>query len=78
GLTPSEVGNLLSGVDLPAGFEVLLATAVDPGGDPAGTRASLAALQDAGATAITCRVRAENAHHYCDQLAKLRDIQEER
>ncbi|QRY53476.1 TIGR03619 family F420-dependent LLM class oxidoreductase [Mycolicibacterium septicum] len=77
GLTPSQVRNLLSGVDLPAGFEVLLATAVDPERDPAGTRTSMAELQDAGATAITFAVRADNAHHYCDQLVRLRDIQEE-
>ncbi|WP_396909016.1 TIGR03619 family F420-dependent LLM class oxidoreductase [Mycolicibacterium sp.] len=77
GLTPGEVRNLLSEVDLPADFEVVLSTAVDPGADRVGTRTSMAALQDAGATAITCAVRADNAHHYCDQLARLRDIQEE-
>ncbi|CRZ16468.1 luciferase family protein [Mycolicibacterium neworleansense] len=77
GLASGEVRTLLSGVDLPPEFDVLLSTAVDPEADPAGTRTAIAALQDAGATAITCAVRADNARHYCDQLARLRDIQEE-
>ncbi|MCV7066161.1 TIGR03619 family F420-dependent LLM class oxidoreductase [Mycolicibacterium houstonense] len=76
GLTPDEVCEMVSRADLPAGFEVLLSTAVDPGADPVGTRARLLTLRDAGATAITCSVRADSARHYCDQLARLRDIEE--
>ncbi|MEN3220503.1 TIGR03619 family F420-dependent LLM class oxidoreductase [Mycolicibacterium porcinum] len=76
GLSSREVRDLLAGVDLPAGFEVLLSASVDPEADPVGARAHLATLREAGATAITYAVRADNAHHYCDQLARLRDIQE--
>ncbi|MGV0815538.1 LLM class F420-dependent oxidoreductase [Mycolicibacterium boenickei] len=77
GLTPDEVREMLSHVDLPTGFEVLLSAAVDPGADPVGTRTRLLTLRDAGATAITCSVRAHSARHYCDQLARLRDIEEQ-
>lgn len=77
GLTSGEVRSLLSGVALPAGFEVVLSAGVDPEVDPVGVRTSISALRDAGATAITCAVRADNSRHYCDQLARLRDIQDE-
>ncbi len=77
GLTSGEVRSLLSGVALPAGFEVVLSAGVGPEVDPVGVRTSISALRDAGATAITCAVRADSSHHYCDQLARLRDIQEE-
>lgn len=78
GLAPGEVCEMLGGIDLPAGFEVLLSATVDPETDPVGSRARLQTLRDAGATAITCAVRADSAGHYCDQLARLRDIQEGR
>ncbi|WP_166908717.1 TIGR03619 family F420-dependent LLM class oxidoreductase [Mycobacterium sp. DL440] len=78
GLSPGEVGDMLADVDPPTGFEVLLSAMVDPEADPAGTRTRLATLRDAGATVITCVVRADSAHHYCDQLARLRDIQEQK
>ncbi len=76
GLTPNAVRAMLADVQLPTGFEVLLSAAVDPEGDPDGTRTRLMRLRDAGATAITCAVRADSARHYCDQLARLRDVEE--
>jgi hypothetical protein len=48
--------------------------AVDPDGDPANARRALRGLADAGATAITCSVRAGSAEHYCEQLKWLREI----
>ncbi|KUI01163.1 LLM class F420-dependent oxidoreductase [Mycolicibacterium acapulense] len=77
GLAPKEVCAMLAAVDPPAGFEVLLSAVLDPQTDPDGTRVRLGALRDAGATAITCSVRAENARHYVDQLARLRDMEEQ-
>lgn len=77
GLAPNEVRDLLAGVEPPAGLEVLLSAVLDPEADPDGTRARLATLRAAGATAITCSVRAESAGHYCDQLARLRDMEEQ-
>ena len=76
GLAPCAVGAMLDTVDRPAGFEVLLPTAgtLDPEGDPTGTRARLTSLLDAGATAITCAVAAVSAEHYCEQLARLRNL----
>jgi len=46
----------------------------DPDGHPADARRALQALRDAGATAVTCSVRAESAEHYCEQLERLTDI----
>ncbi|MFV8054240.1 LLM class F420-dependent oxidoreductase [Mycobacterium sp. 48b] len=77
GLTPGAVRDLLDGVDLPTGFDVLLAATVDPEADPDATRKRLATLRDAGATAVTCAVRADSVDHYCEQLARLRDIEEQ-
>ena len=76
GLAPEVMRSMLDDVDLPEDFEVILSTgrAVDPGDDPTGTRHVLAELRSAGATAVTCVVRARDAEHYCAQLARLRDI----
>lgn len=75
GLAPASVRDLLDGVDLPTEFDVLLSATVDPEADPVATRKQLATLRDAGATAVTCVVRADSVDHYCEQLARLRDIE---
>ncbi|KUI37947.1 LLM class F420-dependent oxidoreductase [Mycobacterium sp. IS-1590] len=77
GLPPSEVSSMLAGVVLPTGFEVVLSAVLDPEADPEGTRLKLASLKESGATAITCAVRADSARHYCDQLARLRDTEDD-
>lgn len=79
GLQVDELARLLADAQPPTGFDVVLATGrpVDPLGDPAGTRKLLRRLQDAGATAVTCTVRATCAEHYCEQLARLRRIADE-
>ncbi|KKF01324.1 TIGR03619 family F420-dependent LLM class oxidoreductase [Mycolicibacterium obuense] len=74
GLSAQEVSEMLASLELPGQFQVVLSAAVDPQADPGGVRVQLARLLDAGATAITCTVRADSAPHYCDQLARLRDI----
>lgn len=76
GLSATELSGMLSRVDLPAGFEVVLATgrAVDPAGDPRVTGARLTRMRDAGATVVTCSVSARSAQHYVEQLAALRQI----
>lgn len=76
GLKASEIAAMLSRVEKPAGFEVVLPTgrAIDPIADPAGAANRLMRLRDAGATAVTCTVAAESASHYCEQLAALRAI----
>ncbi len=74
GLAAKEISDMLAAAELPERFEVVLSAALDPQTDPDGARTRLAQLRDAGATAITCTVRAHSARHYCDQLARLRDI----
>ena len=76
GLTAAELSEMLSRVERPTGFDVVLPTgrAVDPMADPAGTAARLSRLRDSGATAVTCSVAAQSADHYAEQLAALRDI----
>lgn len=76
GLNAAELAAMLGRVDLPAGFAVVLPTgrAIDPTGDPAGTRRRLSALIETGATAVTCSITAASAAQYCDQLAALREL----
>lgn len=76
GLSVSELGDMLSRLERPAGFDVVLSTgrALDPIGDTEGTEQRLAALRNIGATAITCTVAADSAAHYCEQITALRDI----
>jgi probable F420-dependent oxidoreductase len=76
GLTNDQLADVMVGVELPADFDLVLAAprAVDPDGDPAGARRALQGLADAGATAITCSVRAGSAEHYGEQLKRLRDM----
>lgn len=76
GLTVPDITGMLAQVTIPPDFDVVLPTgrAVDPLGDPTGTRRRLESLRDAGATAVTCSVAAQSATHYCEQLAGLREI----
>lgn len=76
GLTTTELQNMLAGVDIPPGFDVVLPSghALDPAGDPERVTLRLNALRDAGATSATCSVSAASAAHYCDQLAALREL----
>jgi probable F420-dependent oxidoreductase len=79
GLTTAEVEAMLTGIDAPPGFEVVLSTgrAIDPLADRGRTIKRLNALRDAGATAVTASVTAESPDHYCDQLAALRELTDE-
>lgn len=78
GLKLSEIRALLAETAAPAGFEVVLSTghAVDPIGDPTGTRKRLATLAAAGATVASCTISATSAAHYRDQVARLSEIAE--
>lgn len=79
GLGVDEIGAMLAGIELPDGFDVVLAThsALDPTGEPDQVYRHLRALRDAGATAVTCALRAGSATHYIDQLSALRDLAKE-
>lgn len=76
GLKTFEIRALLAASEIPPGFEVVLSTghAVDPIGDPTGTRTGLATLADAGATLVSCTISATSAAHYRDQVARLSEI----
>ena len=76
GLTRTEITAMLTRVNPPSGFDVVLPTgrSIDPTGDPTGTARRLVGLRDAGATAVTCTVSAGSAAHYCEQLAALRGL----
>ena len=75
GLSTADLAAMLARVDVPAGFETVLAAGpLDPIADPGRTTQKLAALRDVGATVVTVTVSAESADHYCDQLAALRDL----
>jgi probable F420-dependent oxidoreductase len=76
GIGLDELGAMLASVELPSGFDVVLATqrSVDPIDAPERTRDQLLALRATGATSITCSVRARSANHYVDQLSALRDL----
>ena len=75
GLSTADLAAMLARVDIPAGFETVLAAGpLDPIADPRRATQRLTALRDVGATAVTVTVSAESADHYCDQLAALRDL----
>ncbi|MGW4122584.1 TIGR03619 family F420-dependent LLM class oxidoreductase [Nocardia sp. NPDC004711] len=76
GLPADQIADLLATVTVPDGFDVVLTPGVplDPQGNAEDSVRRLAALRAAGATHLTCTVRATDAVHYCDQLAALRDL----
>jgi probable F420-dependent oxidoreductase len=78
GLRPQQIGTLLTAIELPPGFEVVLSPgrALDPMGAAGDTRRRLSALRAAGATAVTCAVTATSVDHHCEQLAALRTVAE--
>ncbi|MFS0897368.1 LLM class F420-dependent oxidoreductase [Mycolicibacterium litorale] len=75
GLRGAEVAELLAGMNVPADFDVVLPVGpLDPTGRPDEAARRLRALDDAGATAVTCSLAATSAGHYCDQLGALRAV----
>ncbi|KUI37367.1 LLM class F420-dependent oxidoreductase [Mycobacterium sp. IS-1496] len=75
GLRGPELAQMLSAVDVPVGFEVVLPVGpLDPSADPDQAARRLRALGDLGATAVTCTLAATSAGHYCRQLEALRAV----
>ncbi|OBF53557.1 LLM class F420-dependent oxidoreductase [Mycolicibacterium monacense] len=78
GLSAGQLSELLSTVDVPAGFDIVLPVGpLDPSGDRERAARRLRALDDLGATAVTCTLAATSAGHYCDQLEALRAVAED-
>jgi probable F420-dependent oxidoreductase len=73
GLGVGDIAAMLAGVELPDGFDLVLATGgtVDPTDEPDRTRCQLEELNEVGATAVTCSVRARSAEQYVEQLSAL-------
>lgn len=75
GLDRERLREMLSDVDLPADFEVILpAGGMDPADDPDGARADVAAASAAGATVVGVTVVASSVDHYIDQLTALAEL----
>lgn len=75
GLSSDETRDLLSGVAVPASFDVVLPTApLDPGAEGDAARRHLEALQQVGATHVSVSLRARSAAHYVEQLEALRTL----
>lgn len=75
GLTPGEVTELLTSVDLPTDLDVVLPTTpLDPSAAPDQALAEVSALAGAGATRLSVSVAAESARHYVEQLHALREL----
>ncbi|BBZ63120.1 LLM class F420-dependent oxidoreductase [Mycolicibacterium monacense] len=75
GLSAGQLSELLSTVDVPAGFDIVLPVGpLDPSGDRERAARRLRALDELGATAVTCTLAATSAGHYCDQLEALRAV----
>lgn len=69
---------MLATVDLPDGFDVVLAPdrALDPIGDPATVRQTLEQADGAGATVINLALRHTSLNHYLEQLQAYAEIAE--
>ena len=75
GLSSTEISTMLAAVDLPDPFDVVLATPpLDPMGAPQRTLDELGALEDVGATSVTCVISSRSAAHCCEQLGALADL----
>lgn len=75
-VTPAQVRDWLSGMDVPNDFEVILppARALDPMESPQETTDELGLLADAGATVVKASLVHHSLEHYLDQLAALADL----
>jgi probable F420-dependent oxidoreductase len=69
-LSQAEIQAFLGAVETPGGFEVVLplAGAIDPSGDPEGTRAAVDAATRAGATLIHVRPASQSFSHFLEQI----------
>jgi hypothetical protein len=76
GLSSERIAAMLAETQTPHGFDVILPTAraVDPQTEASGVRRHFQQLLDAGATAISCSIRADSATHYIEQIERLRDV----
>jgi len=76
GLSPAELGRLLTSVTTPAGFDVVLSPAapLQPTAAPEATLATLTELADAGATIASVKLAAAGVEDYREQLHALMEL----
>ncbi|MBE2997109.1 LLM class F420-dependent oxidoreductase [Nocardiopsis sp. HNM0947] len=76
GLSHTDLERMVSGAELPAGFEVVLGAGapLDPGGAPEAARRALERTREAGATTANVALAADSADHHISQLEALRDL----
>lgn len=76
GLDRTQLRDMLTKVDLPENFEVVLSTgrALDPATDPDQAKRALVRLRETGATLVSAQLRADSVEHYCTQLEALANV----
>jgi len=74
-LSNDQVAAMLSTVELPPGFDIVLQTGfIDPLKDPDGARKAIDGLQALGATQIGLKVAHTSLRHYLDQIEAFHDL----
>jgi probable F420-dependent oxidoreductase len=76
GLSRERIGSLLSQVERPEGFEVVLGPPgpLDPLGDPDRVRRALERLEEAGGTVASVALAADSRSHYVEQIHALKEL----
>jgi len=76
GLSAGALADMLARVDLPAGFEAVLAAdrALDPMADRPRVEDTVGELAAAGATILSARIFARSLDHYLEQLESLASV----
>ena len=75
-VTPTQAAEWLKEVEVPVGFELILApdTLLDPGKEPAAAQEALGRLVDAGATIASSHLVHHSLEHYLEQVEALAEI----
>ena len=78
GLSLDALAAMLADAEPPEGFDVVLSAGspLDPTGEPDAAEGALRRARQAGATLVNVSLTADSAHHYCQQLEKLRTLAE--
>lgn len=76
GLPHEALRDMLSKVDLPVDFDVVLGAGrpIDPSGDAERVRRAIERTRDVGANVVTVHIVAQSADHYVEQLESLAAI----
>ena len=80
GLSTNQLAQLVSGAEVPDGFEIVLGPGrpLNPIEEPVTARRALERTAAAGATIVNVGLAADSAKHYCEQLDALAEMRENR